>query len=65
MCECVYKHGHTCGYDAFSLELPGVLMMRMQSVSGAGRRAIVDFISEADMYLDFAKLHPEPGICRF
>ena len=63
MCECVYKDGHTGGDDAFSLELPGVLMMRMQSVSGAGRRAIVEFISEADMYLDFANLHP--GICRF
>ena len=81
MCEWVYKHGQTCGYDAFSLALSGVLM-RMRRVhlflAQVGHRigAILDFITEADMYLDscddslwcfyciIAKLHPEPGICR-
>ena len=48
---------------ALSLEQPGVSMMCMQSVSGTGLRAIVDFIAETGMYVDFANLHP--GIFRF
>ena len=57
MCEWVYKHGQTCGYDAFSLALSGVLL-RMRRVhlflAQVGHRigAILDFITEADMYLD-------------
>ena len=57
MCDWVYKDGQTCGYDAFSLALPGVLM-RMRRVhlflAQVGHRigAIVDIITEADMYLD-------------
>ena len=49
---CVYKDGHTCGYDLSLLGQPVVL-----TLSGTGRQAIF-FIAETGMYMVVANLHP-------